>query len=398
MAPAIKSNNTTTPIKGSSSAFHDNITHQNQLHHFQSLLKTPSTTGSVPGNPSKANKKLNYSDSSSGSARQLLPVLVCLLTFATVLSVLIIYMDTTEIRHQQFRLNMTRDYDLVGVEQDDPLLITYIREVYLRRYSNSPVRILTSPMEHQQMWDYRGRTELTPRMAQYVIEELLAGKKGGVFVQSMTGANEGLMTAQWLSGGGQWTGVIVEPELRKYFAYRKEMGGMTGVEVMHACVSPNEYPKEVDWRVEGKRNRNSNSVEMSSEVKINSLLGEDLDADDDGDETEAGRVKCFPLYTILLATNRTKVDLLSLGCHGQHLQILETVPFDRVEVGVISLHFAYEEDTGEMLGSVSKFLYGKGFEFVRRMGHSYFYQAISSEEEVERENEEKVEGEKVEGE
>lgn len=41
-----------------------------------------------------------------------------------------------------------------------------------------------------------------------------------------------------------------------------------------------------------------------------------------GDEPE--RIKCFPLYTILLALNQTHIDLLSLGCQGQELEILQT--------------------------------------------------------------------------
>lgn len=39
---------------------------------------------------------------------------------------------------------------------------------------------------------------------------------------------------------------------------------------------------------------------------------------------EPERIKCFPLYTILLALNRTQIDLLSLGCQGQELEILQT--------------------------------------------------------------------------
>lgn len=34
------------------------------------------------------------------------------------------------------------------------------------------------------------------------------------------------------------------------------------------------------------------------------------------------RVKCFPLYTIMLAVNYTNIDVLSLGCQGQELQVL----------------------------------------------------------------------------
>lgn len=278
---------------------------------------------------------------------------------------------------------MTRDYDLVGVSQDDPELITYVRDIYLRRYSNS---YFAASTRAQQPWDYHQRRELTPRMAEYVADELLRGKRGGVFVQSMTGANERLMTGQWLAGGAQWTGLIVEPELRKYFEYKKVVvAAQNGVEVVHACVSPHEYPKEVDWN------------ESEDAVKIDSLLGGGRAEDLDSGDTEAGRVKCFSLFTLLLATNRTaNVDLLSLGCRGQHLQILQTLPFDRVQLNVISLHYAYEEDVPAVVGNVTRLLYGKGFEFVKKMEHNYFYQAISKDAEVERKQEERVEGEEEE--
>lgn len=52
--------------------------------------------------------------------------------------------------------------------------------------------------------------------------------------------------------------------------------------------------------------------ETESEVKVETM----------GDEPE--RIKCFPIYTILLALNQTKLDLLSLGCQGQELEILQT--------------------------------------------------------------------------
>lgn len=55
-----------------------------------------------------------------------------------------------------------------------------------------------------------------------------------------------------------------------------------------------------------------------SEVQINSVLDEET-------EWFHPRVKCFPVYTLMLAVNRTSIDLLSLGCHGQELQVSERV-------------------------------------------------------------------------
>jgi hypothetical protein len=55
--------------------------------------------------------------------------------------------------------------------------------------------------------------------------------------------------------------------------------------------------------------------EDESEVKVETMA----------DEPE--RIKCFPLYTILQALNKTHIDLLSLGCQGTELEILQTSKF-----------------------------------------------------------------------
>ena len=41
-------------------------------------------------------------------------------------------------------------------------------------------------------------------------------------------------------------------------------------------------------------------------------------------------VQCLPLYSVLLAMNRTTVDFLSLDVEGSELDILKTVPFQKV--------------------------------------------------------------------
>ncbi|CAD6999622.1 unnamed protein product [Ceratitis capitata] len=56
-----------------------------------------------------------------------------------------------EIRHKQFRLNMSRDYEFFGVAQDDPTLIAFLREIHMRKYpmhflKNAPIDVATSTM------------------------------------------------------------------------------------------------------------------------------------------------------------------------------------------------------------------------------------------------------------
>jgi len=46
-------------------------------------------------------------------------------------------------------------------------------------------------------------------------------------------------------------------------------------------------------------------------------------------------IQCFPLYSILLAVNRTWVDYISLDVEGHEFRILKTVPFHKVAIKVI---------------------------------------------------------------
>jgi hypothetical protein len=45
-------------------------------------------------------------------------------------------------------------------------------------------------------------------------------------------------------------------------------------------------------------------------------------------------IQCFPLYSILLAVARTRVDYFSLDVEGHELLVLKTIPFDKVNIKV----------------------------------------------------------------
>jgi hypothetical protein len=57
-------------------------------------------------------------------------------------------------------------------------------------------------------------------------------------------------------------------------------------------------------------------------------------------------VMCFPLYSMLLAINQTQVDYFSLDVEFQDLNVLKTIPFDEVDIKVITVE--YNEDKKEI--------------------------------------------------
>lgn len=46
-------------------------------------------------------------------------------------------------------------------------------------------------------------------------------------------------------------------------------------------------------------------------------------------------IQCFPLYSVLLAANQTRVDFFSLDIEGHELRVLKTIPWHKVDIRVI---------------------------------------------------------------
>jgi hypothetical protein len=44
------------------------------------------------------------------------------------------------------------------------------------------------------------------------------------------------------------------------------------------------------------------------------------------------RKLCFPLFSILMALGNPTVDYLSLDLEGPELQVLQNIPFDKVDI------------------------------------------------------------------
>ena len=50
-------------------------------------------------------------------------------------------------------------------------------------------------------------------------------------------------------------------------------------------------------------------------------------------------VQCFDFYSLLLAVGRTHVNYFSLDVEGPELDILETIPFDRVTIDIFTIEY-----------------------------------------------------------
>jgi len=70
-------------------------------------------------------------------------------------------------------------------------------------------------------------------------------------------------------------------------------------------------------------------------------------------------VMCYPLYSILLAIGQLRIDLLSLDVEGAELQVLRTIPFDKVYIEVIMVEYVVwngVEESNKKLNDIRQFL------------------------------------------
>ena len=69
-------------------------------------------------------------------------------------------------------------------------------------------------------------------------------------------------------------------------------------------------------------------------------------------------MQCFPLYSVLLALDNPIVDYFSLDVEGAELGILKTIPWDKVDIRVLTIEFNNrQEDKDKMMD----FLRQKGY-------------------------------------
>ena len=55
--------------------------------------------------------------------------------------------------------------------------------------------------------------------------------------------------------------------------------------------------------------------------------------------------QCFTLHSLLLAVGQTEVDYFSLDVEGPELEILQTIPFHKIKIKVITIEYKVYGDT-----------------------------------------------------
>lgn len=64
---------------------------------------------------------------------------------------------------------------------------------------------------------------------------------------------------------------------------------------------------------------------------------------------------------------------------NNYLQILRTLPFDKIKIEIISIHLLEnQEDVSNYVQTITKFLQGKSYKLQKKFGRNYFYQRLTT--------------------
>ncbi|XP_015188496.1 PREDICTED: protein Star [Polistes dominula] len=254
--------------------------------------------------------------------RKVAPCLAFLAAFSTAMALLLVWNEAAELRRQAFDANMTRDYVLYSVSMDNPQLIAYIREVHFK------------PTTHQELLNATQTSE------EKYVSNSMQNKREGVYVEYISRIGAMSSTA-WLDSKLNWNGVLILTDPRSFFEAQKSSRN-SKTRVIHSCLSNDKVIKEITYHQE-------------SEVQV-TKLGEGPNSLVSSDESlPTTRLKCFPLYSILLAYNVTTLDYLSLDSPDiQDGQVLDTIPWETIRILILSIRWNTHYSTTETDNLIDK--------------------------------------------
>ena len=70
------------------------------------------------------------------------------------------------------------------------------------------------------------------------------------------------------------------------------------------------------------------------------------------------KVYCFPFESMMLALNRQHIDYFSLDVEGLELDVLKTIPFDKLDISILTVEYLHVKGSEAAL---ERFMVTKGF-------------------------------------
>ena len=225
-------------------------------------------------------------------------------------------------------------------DPDDKLLSEIISEQFFDRPTDIPYSFQNNPPE------LKGQIGAPP-----IVDKLLGGKRDGFFIESGAYDGEVFSNTLFFEIERNFKGLLVEPN---QMDYKKLLGKHRKVTSINACYSMTPLPTLVDY-VNAKYVSGIQSLNVGGWVsQERKRLGE-----------SKSKALCLPFYSILLAMGNPTVDYFSLDVEGAELPILKSIPWDKVDIRVLSIEVNHSDGK-----KIDNFMKNNGYKLVHEIPES----------------------------
>ncbi|KAF0767768.1 star protein [Aphis craccivora] len=234
------------------------------------------------------------------------------------------------------------DSDLNGPEvfMDNSNLVKKLQNNFL-------IRPIEENKGHRNRYNLIDMSLRDPSMGQASeISKIIDYKKGGFFIECGALDGETRSNTLFFERFYGWTGLLIEADPLNFAKMLKK--GRRAY-LSPTCLSINPYPEIVSFLQRSNMGRIAYDEVVEDFVGINDIGKKKL---------PLVNVQCFPFYTYLLALNITVVDYFSLDVEGSELNVLKTIPFDKVDIKTLSVEFFHVKEGDD---GVRTYLENKGY-------------------------------------
>jgi len=202
------------------------------------------------------------------------------------------------------------------LDQEDPKLVDIIRENYLVP-SDGLEYNFSVPLEKLDKTNLMGEVGQPLEVDKLIYNEAL---NNGFFIEAGSFDSETNSDSLYFELTHQWTGLLVEPHPLAFSEGQEKHRKATSIQT---CLSTSTKPEIMDFDPVGSVRNETSRESMSGLVTS------------PGPTTY--KIQCLPLYSILLALGNPTVHYFSLDVEGAEFPILRTIPWDQVDIRVLSV-------------------------------------------------------------
>jgi len=240
--------------------------------------------------------------------------------------------------------------------QDNSHLVQFIKDQYINLPAASDILYKFKNVKSAYSRHLNGQFNQAQN-----ISGLLMDMKKGFFIECGAADGESFSNSLLFEMRHQWTGLLIEANP---YSFSQLMTKNRKAYSINACLSPTPYPQQIQFdamentllsglKVDGKSVRDNWKSDHNRKVK------------------DSVTAQCFPFYSILLAIGNPTVHYFSLDVEGVEVDVLKTIPWDKVDIKVLSIEYTHIDWRAAMRlmeknGYQYKYNVGEDMIFVKR--------------------------------